>query len=468
MKTIRIYDSTMREMASAQNSSLTFREKLEIVRSLEKLRVDTIELPRIEDGKADSLLNRTVASMVSSELSATVGYTADSVKEAWESIRAAKKPALHVILPVSTVQMEYVCQKKAPAMLKLIEELVSACRFYCETVEFSAQDATRAEESFLAQAVQTAIRAGASRVTFCDNAGLMTPAEFGAFLDKIKADVPELEKAEIGVQASDELRMATACAAQAVASGAVGVKTTISAMGTATLEDFARFVRARGTELGIEAGLRFTELSRTTRQLEWMFSAKKSDAVVQTAEAGATEGICLDVNDPIGEVIKVVNQLGYDLSDEDNARVYEAFKRVAEKKNFVGTKELEAIVASSALQVPSTYHLDSYVINSGNIITATANLTLEKDGKKMRGMSVGDGPIDAAFLAIEQIIGHHYELDDFQIQAITEGREAMGSALVKLRANGRLYSGNGISTDIIGASIRAYISALNKIVYEEG
>jgi 2-isopropylmalate synthase len=119
------------------------------------------------------------------------------------------------------------------------------------------------------------------------------------------------------------------------------------------------------------------------------------------------------------------------------------------------------------MQVPSTYHIESYVINSGNVITATANILLGKGGEKLRGVGVGDGPIDAAFLAIEQIIGHHYELDDFQIQTVTEGRDAMGSALVKLRAGGRVYSGNGISTDIIGASIRAYISALNKIVYEE-
>ena len=468
MRTIRIYDATMRAMASAQSGALTFREKLEIVRALDKLKIDGIELPRIEDAKADSLLNRTIASMISTEVSATVGFTAESVEAAWESIRAAKKPVLHVVLPVSTVQMEYICRRKAPAMLKLIGELVSACRFHCEAVEFSAQDATRAEGDFLAQAIRTAIEAGANRVTLCDTAGLMTPVEFGAFLEGVRAAVPALEGVPLNVEVSDALRMASACAAQATACGAAGVKTAVGSLGITPLEDFAAFVKTRGADLGLEAALRFTELTRTARQLQWMLSPRKDSAVIQTADTGATANICLDINDSIGEVVKVVNQLGYDLSDEDNARVYEAFKLVAEKKNFVGTKELEAIVASSALQVPSTYHLDSYVINSGNIITATANVSLEKDGKKLRGMSAGDGPIDAAFLAIEQIIGHHYELDDFQIQSITEGREAMGSALVKLRAGGRLYSGNGISTDIIGASIRAYINALNKIVYEEG
>ena len=158
--------------------------------------------------------------------------------------------------------------------------------------------------------------------------------------------------------------------------------------------------------------------------------------------------------------------LGYDLSQEDISKVFEEFRRISGKKN-VGAKELDAIVAYAALQVPATYVIDSYVINSGNIISATANISLLKNGEKVVGLSRGDGPIDASFLAIEQIVGHHYELDDFQIQAVTEGREAMGSALIKLRSNGRLYSGRGISTDIIGASIRAYLNALNKIVYEE-
>ena len=165
-------------------------------------------------------------------------------------------------------------------------------------------------------------------------------------------------------------------------------------------------------------------------------------------------------------VSKAVKNLGYELSSDDLSKVYEEFCRISRKKP-VGAKELDAIVASAALQVPTTYFLESYVINSGNIIPATANITMTKNGERISGLAGGDGPIDAAFLAIEQIVGHHYELDDFQIQSVTEGQEAMGSALVKLRNDGKLYSGKGISTDIIGASIRAYLNALNKIVYEE-
>ena len=151
---------------------------------------------------------------------------------------------------------------------------------------------------------------------------------------------------------------------------------------------------------------------------------------------------------------------------EDAQKVYEAFKQIAAKKEKVSLKELDAIVASSAMQVPSTYKLDTYVVTSGNSISATAHIKLIKNDVTVEGVYIGDGPIDASFQTIEKITGCHYELDDFQLQAVTEGREAMGRTLVKLRAGGKVYSGSGISTDIVGACIRAYINAINKIVHE--
>ena len=166
--------------------------------------------------------------------------------------------------------------------------------------------------------------------------------------------------------------------------------------------------------------------------------------------------------------LSAVSALGYELSEEDSVQVYEAFSRVAARKEKVSTRELDAIVASAAMQVPPTYNLESYVINTGNTINGTAHMKLTKDGGVLEGISLGDGPIAAAFRCIDEIIGHHYELDDFQVQSVTQGREAMGEAVVKLRAGGKLYSGQGVSADIIGASIHAYLNALNKIVYEEG
>ena len=175
----------------------------------------------------------------------------------------------------------------------------------------------------------------------------------------------------------------------------------------------------------------------------------------------------INANATLTDLCTITKSLGYELSDDDAGKVYEEFKKVVSKKESIDNKELEAIIASTAMQVPSTYHLVNYVVNSGNIIPSTANVTLEKDGEKFTGVSTGDGPIDAAFHAIEQVIGHHYELDDFQVHAVTKGRGAVGSSIIRLRADGKLYPGNGVSTDIVGACIRAYINALNKIVYEE-
>ncbi len=468
MKTIKLIDMTLSQLPEKREGALSFKEKLEIARGLDRLKVDGIELAPIDGGKADQLANKTIAAMVAAPLSASVDVAGGDIEAAWDSVRGARQARLNLLAPLSPALMEYSCHKKAPAMLEAVSAQVAKARSLCEHVEFSAVDATRAERAVLCDAISRAIRAGANRVTLCDTAGILLPDEFAAFLSDVRGAVPALSGVELFVSVSDSISMGAACCAAAIAGGADGVKCVAVPSGWPTLSQIARLVEVKGVAMDIACGLRTTELSRVSEQLQRMLQPNKAEqSPLSNMAVGDTANVCLDANDEIGEVVKVVRQLGYDLSDEDNAKVYEAFKRVALRKHFVGTRELDAIVASTALQVPSAYKIESYVINSGNVITATANILLSHEGEKLRGVGVGDGPIDAAFLAIEQIIGHHYELDDFQIQTVTEGRDAMGSALVKLRAGGRVYSGNGISTDIIGASIRAYISALNKIVYEE-
>ena len=184
------------------------------------------------------------------------------------------------------------------------------------------------------------------------------------------------------------------------------------------------------------------------------------------AEADKAD-ILLDEDSTITQVAQAAQTLGYDISDEDLGQVCKALIQVCEKKGSVGAKEFESLIASFAMQAPSTYHLESYTTSCGNLTSSMSQVTLRSGDEILCGVSTGDGPIDSVFRAIEQCIGHHYELDDFQIQAVTEGKEALGSALVRLRNNGKLYAGNGSSTDIVAASIRAYINALNKIVYEE-
>lgn len=159
--------------------------------------------------------------------------------------------------------------------------------------------------------------------------------------------------------------------------------------------------------------------------------------------------------------------MGYELNDEDGQNVYKAFLSLASKNEVVSMKELDAIIASVAFQVPQTYKLENYIINSGNVITSTCHLILRRGEEVLEGVSIGDGPIDAAFITIGKLIGGQYELDDFQIRSVSEGSKAMGEAIVRLRYEGKVYSGRGISRDIVASSIMAYLSAVNKIVYEE-
>ena len=456
---IKISDKTL---SGKQNFS--FKEKIEIARQLEKLGVNAIELPAIDNVKTDTLLIKTVASFVKNGvISVGAGYTAESLKNAVNSLATAVKPRIRVEVPVSTVGMEYTCHMKAPKMLETVTELIKVAKNHFDDVEFCAVDATRAEEDFLKDIIISAVGAGANTVTVSDNNAVMMPDDFGKFVAQIKSYIPE--NVSLSVSAENKNGLAAANGVSALKNGANGIKTDVTG-NEICLETAGNIIKNCGAVNDFESGLKYTEMHRILKQIGWIIKSAKSETSSVTVRDADESGIMLDKNDSKESVQTAVLQLGYDLTEEDMVKVYEEFLRVAEKKT-VGAKELDAVVASVALQVPPTYKLISYVINSGNVITATAQITVEKDGKKIQGICLGDGPIDAAFLAVEQIVGHHYELDDFQIQSVTEGKQALGSAIVKLRNNGKLYSGNGISTDILGAGVRAYINAVNKIVYEE-
>lgn len=458
---IKIADRTL----CREENIFTFKEKIEIARQLDKLNVDAIELPAIENIKADTLLIKTLCSFVKeSTVSVAVGTTCEGVENAAAALINAKKPRLRIEVPVSTVGMEYTCHKKADKMTELIKQLITLAKTKTDDVEFCALDAARAESDVLSTMIKTAIESGAATVTVCDSAAEMMPDEFGAFIENIIKDINN-ENVSVGVMADDKNGLAAANAVIAIKKGAATVKTDVAGGGI-PLSVIASIFKNCGGKNGVESDIRYTQTGRIINQINWIIGNAKSEKNAVNVSMEDESGMVLSLNDSKETVIASVMKLGYDLTEEDCAKVYEEFLRVAEKKN-VGSKELDAIVASVALQVEPTYKLVSYVVNNGNIISASAQITLEKDGKSVQGICIGDGPIDAAFRSIEQIIGSHYELDDFEIQSVTQGKQALGSAVVKLRSNGKLYSGNGISTDIIGAAIKAYLGAVNKIVYEE-
>ncbi len=467
MKKINIADMTIVESSTNRNYSMNFKEKTEIAKRLEKLAVNVIEMPKALE-QTDSLLVKSIASMSKKSIvSVACGLNKEEIDAAFNSVKAALYPRLRICIPTSSVQMEYILGEKAKNVIVKVPEMVAYAKSLCNDVEFSCLDASRSEIDFVAEVTKSAIEAGATVIDYSDTAGVMLPEEMGQFITEMKEKVPALENVTISVTCSDEIRMANANSIAAIKAGATQIKTTLVGKSAPKIGHFVNLLSEKGESVGAKIDVSRSEFNRILRQMTWIEGEKQGVKIsFENEEVEKPEEINLDETADISKVIKVIKKLGYELSDDDNAKVYKEFKRVSEKKK-IGTKEMEAIIATAALQVPSTYQLVDFVINSGNIITPTACVTLEKEGNALKGLSTGDGPIAAAFLAVEMVVGHHYELDDFQIQSVTEGSEAVGNALVKLRSNGKLYSGSGISTDIIGASIRAYISAINKIVYDE-
>ena len=464
MNRIKVADITIKEASKNSRMNLSFKEKMEVAKQLDSLLIDVIEMPKVT-AQTESLLVKTIAPLMKNAiLSVEAGLDRNEVDKAWAALAQAKSPRICISVPTSAVQMEYICGMKAKKVLELVPGVVAYAKGLCPEVEFNCQDATRSEKEFLIQIISAAIGAGATVVNLEDTAGVMLPEEFNTLITELKEGIPALAEVPLAVTCSDSLNMATANAVTCIKGGAVEIKTALIGKEAPALEAVVNMITERGDSLGMESAQKRPEVDKTLRKLSWMDAGKsKGESVFDQGEEKKHEELDLDENADISKVIRAVKKLGYELSDDDNARVYKEFKRVSEKKK-VGTKEMEAIIATASLQVAPTYQLVNFVINSGNIITPTAQVTLEKDGNQLKGLSSGDGPIAAAFLAVEMVVGVHYELDDFQIQSVTEGSEAVGNALVKLRYNGKLYSGSGISTDIIGASIRAYLNAINKIV----
>ena len=470
MKEILVSDVTIKQYAEITGEQLTFKEKLEAARLLDKLSVPVIELGPIVQKKADALLIKSIAAQLkNSALSVTAGLTEESIRMTWDALKEAKKPRLQVQASLSPTRMEYVYHQKADGMKACVIEAVAACKKLTSEVEFVAEDATRSDFSFLAEVLREVVKAGATTITLTDTAGNSLPSEFAERLEKLYAEVPELKSVRIGCAFVNYMNLAEASAVEACMAGAEEVKASMLDLNTVDLTAFSRILSEKTDALNASTSVRITEIRRTKAALERLIHNKRPDnSLLEDGVREYSEDLFYTVNDSLEEIMKAIGILGYELSEDDNIRVYNAFKTIAERKDRVGIKELEVIIASEAMQVPDTYTLKSYVVTTSNTMDIVAHVKMISEDRVLDGLSLGDGPVDAAFRAIEKVVGRHYEVDDFQIQAITEGREAMGQTIVKLRSGGSVYSGRGISTDIIGSAILAYINALNKIVYEEG
>ena len=461
MKQINIADITLKKLAEEREIALLFREKTAIAACADSIGTDAVELAPIKNLREDTIIYKTIAQNIqNATLTIPVGFTKEDVTAAWECVKEAKNPRLQIEVPTSTVQMEYTYHIKADVMIEKISELTKAAKELCGDVEFSALDATRSDIDFLIRAVKAATDAGATMVTVCDDAGVSLPEDIAALVSSVK----EAVSVPVYVQVSDKINMGVASAIAAIKAGACGIKCAMGGKDVLLTGELSDAMNACTAQIGAETKLNGTIIHAS---IDDMISNISHGGYETEKAISEKKKILIDEDSSIDQVKGATQLLGYELSDSDIGNVYKTLMHICEKKGAVGSKEIEAIIAGSAMQAPSTYHFETYTTTSSNVASSMSQVTLKCNGEIMCGVSNGDGPIDSAFRAIEQCIGHHYELDDFQVQSVTEGKEALGSALVRLRNNGKLYSGNGTSTDIVSASIRAYINALNKIVFEE-
>lgn len=466
MKNVFMIDQTLCQAAKNGAQALSFREKMEIAKHIAAMHPDMLDAGEIKNEKADVVLLHAIAPELKDiVLACRCPLSEQAVDSAISALSAAEKKCLILVVPSSPVRMEYDAHCKAPAMLEAIEKTTAYASKKAADVMVCFEDATRAEKEFLHAAMATAAQHGATGVIVQDIAGTLLPDEFAAFIDEVKAALPQTVQLIAGC--SNDMDMAAADLISALLHGADGACTALGSTACADTATLAHALNQRGDRLGFSCTLKHTELKHAAAKIEALLTTRKSLSSPFAGGVREDAGTAvLTAGADIASVAAAVKDRGYDLSQEDIKNVFEAIGKLPAQKEVTG-RELDAVIASFAMQAPPSYQLVSYHVNCSNIIAPTAHVVIKKDGKEMQGLSVGDGPIDAAFLAIEQIAGRHFELDDFQIQAVTEGRGAMGDALVKLRHEGRLYSGKGLSTDILGASIRAYINALNKIAYEE-
>ena len=422
MRQIKICDMTMLQEARHRDRfSLTFKEKTEIAELLDNIGVDVIALTGVDDDKADILRLKAIAGIVkNSTLAVYVKPDKENIDLVSSAIAEAKHKRLVLALPVSTVQMEYSYRLKQDGMRKLISDSLSYMSSICDDTEFVAMDATRADGDFLREVLGDAVKAGAKTITLYDESGKILPAEFGHFISELKESVPELELVNLGAGCSNDITMAAACLIEAMQAGAGELKAAAFAIDTAFMNDISRVIFERNTDFGVQVNLKSAETAATISRIRWMCKTGKSKTTAFDNEVNMQD-------------------------TENDAEIDEAFNE----------------------EVPEVFKIDSYTINTGSVMTSTAHIRLNKNGRMLEEVVMGDGPIAASFLAIERITGNHYELEDFQIKAVSEGRDALGQALVRLRSSHGLYTGVGRSIDIIGACIKAYVNALNKIASKE-
>jgi 2-isopropylmalate synthase len=499
MNKIIIFDTTLRDGEQAAGGTLNIQEKLEIARQLEKLGVDIIEAGMPVNSKSELEAVKLIAKEVRTPvICALARAVPQDVDQAWEGVKEAENPRIHVFLSASDIHIMHQLKKSRDEILEMARSAVVKAKKYLDNVEFSPMDASRAEAKYIYQILQAVIDAGATTVNIPDTVGYAMPGEFGGLIEGILQNVPNIDKAVISVHCHNDLGMAVANSLEALKRGARQVECTINGIGeragNASLEEIVMSIKTRLDFYDMTTGIDTTQIYRTSRLVSELtgFAVQPNKAIVGANAFRHESGIHQDgvIKMPITyEIIepKTVGipssslvlgklsgrhafkerlaELGYNLSDEDFSRAFNAFKELAEKKKEVTDKDIESLIAEEKRTVSEVYHLDRIQVTCGDrgIPTAAVRLTAT-DGSVLADAALGTGPVDAVYKAINRLVGVHNKLTEFTVKSVTEGIDAIGEVLIRIESEGVTYTGRGSDTDIVVASAKAYINALNRLL----
>jgi len=502
MRQIKIFDTTLRDGEQAPGCSMSISEKLEAARALEALGVDVIEAGFAASSNDDFESVRQIAGLVKGCTVASLARaTKGDIDRAWEALAGAAHPRIHVFLATSPVHMKYKLKKTPEEILEIAKEMTAYARALCEDVEFSAEDATRSEPEFLAKVVEAAIDAGASTVNLPDTVGYVYPAEMQGLIEYIRDNVPNISKAVLSVHCHNDLGMAVANSLAGVLGGADQIECALNGIGeragNAALEELVMALKTRADYFKCETRANTRLISRASRLIYNIIGqtpalnkpivgvnaflheagihqhgvlAEKSTYEIMNPESIGIfkSNLILGKHSGRHAFEDKLKEMGYEIGEEEINALFRRFKDIADKKKDISDGDIAAIVAAGAGAEASdagAFELADFSVHSGSGGgKAVCVVGLRRGEERFEDVALGDGPVDAAFNAIDKIAGTaDWKLSFYNIGSASDGKDAVGEVLVKLEHGGRLVSGRGVSTDIVEASMLAYLSAINKV-----
>lgn len=499
---IIIFDTTLRDGEQSPGASLNMNEKLEVARQLAVLGVDVIEAGFPISSPGDFEAVRTVAKSIKGPVICGLARAIEKdIDAACNAVKYSDRPRIHVFLATSKIHMKYKLKKAEDEILRLAVSSVKYARAKCADIEFSPEDASRTERDFLYKVVEAVIDAGASTVNIPDTVGYSTPFEFASIIRGIKEHVPNIGKCVISVHCHNDLGLGVSNSLAAVLSGARQVECTVNGLGeragNASLEEIVMAVKTR-TDIfkEVHTDINTKEIYKTSRLVSKLtgMPVQPNKAIVGSNAFAHESGIHQDgvlkervtyeimKPEDVGfEETKLVlgkhsgrhafgerlRKLGFDLAKDQIDKAFERFKVLADKKKEIFDEDLETIVEEEISKIPEKFRLQHFYISSGDQVKPTANIRLKYQAKSIDASSTGDGPVDACYKAIDKITGMTGKLLDYQIRSVTSGKDALGEVSVKIESKGKVVSGRGASTDVIEASIKAYLGAVNKLVCKD-